>query len=88
MNGCRECGQNFTTVKAFDEHRTGFHAFTYSEGIKMEPQRDDGRRCMTFSEMTEFGWSQDNHGQWRYPRDWESQQWRWELDPNEVEFSA
>lgn len=38
MTLCRSCGLDFASVEAFDSHRTGTHAYTYSEGS------DGGRR--------------------------------------------
>ena len=29
----------------------GKHAYTYSEGVKMEPMREDGRRCLQPSDV-------------------------------------
>ena len=51
MNYCRECEQNFGGITAFDAHRVGVHEYTYSEGAKMDPVREDGRRCLSLSEL-------------------------------------
>ena len=65
MNLCRECDLDFTSVRDFDSHRVGVHAYTYSEGLKMDPIREDGRRCLTTVEMRAKGWALDRHGRWR-----------------------
>ena len=87
MTGCGPCGECFVTVDAFDEHRVGFHAFTFSEGVQQSPPRYDGRRCLAPSEMLEQGWIKSERG-WMYPHDWERQGWRWDLDHEQVEITA
>lgn len=87
MNRCGPCGEDFVSLDAFDEHRTGFHAFTFTEGIDMNPPRYDGRRCLSKEEMKDAGWTQ-RAGKWQYPADWDSRSWMWELDPEEVEVEA
>jgi hypothetical protein len=57
MNLCRSCGHDFAGVSAFDRHRIGTHDYTYAEGLRMEPLREDGRRCMNTDEMADAGWS-------------------------------
>lgn len=69
MNYCTACKQDFGSVSGFDAHRVGKHAYTYSEGIQMEPMREDGRRCLTSTEMAEKGWNLDSHHRWRLPSD-------------------
>ena len=66
-NGCSSCGEDFGSVTAFDGHRVGKHGYTYSEGVKMEPMREDGRRCLTRSELAAKGWARDRHLRWRTP---------------------
>jgi len=53
-------------VRAFDAHRVGVHAYTYSEGLKMDPMREDGRRCLTVAEMEEQGWFKDRFDRWKH----------------------
>jgi hypothetical protein len=53
-NLCRSCGKDFSSLEAFDAHRVGKHAHTYSEGIALEPMREDGRRCLRTDEMGAF----------------------------------
>ena len=44
-NLCRSCGIDFGSVRAFDAHRVGKHAYLYDE---VHP---DGRRCLPLNEM-------------------------------------
>lgn len=67
LNECSACGSDFTSLKLFDAHRVGKHAYTYSEGIAMEPMREDGRRCLSSDEMLERGWEKDGKGRWFDP---------------------
>lgn len=67
MNLCRACRQDFGSTSAFDAHRVGKHSYTYSEGVRMEPLREDGRRCLTRAELETAGWTQDGRGRWRQP---------------------
>ena len=47
MNLCRTCGHDFASVRAFDAHRIGRHAYTQAEGLALDPPRKDGRRCLS-----------------------------------------
>jgi hypothetical protein len=47
MNLHASCGGDFTSVRLFDAHRVGAHAYLYAEGLKREPPREDGRRCLS-----------------------------------------
>jgi hypothetical protein len=67
MNLCRTCDQDFGSVELFDRHRVGTHSYTYSEGARMDPPRDDGRRCLGIVEMREKGWALDKRGRWFDP---------------------
>jgi hypothetical protein len=67
MNLCRACKQDFNSVVLFDRHRVGKHAYTYSEGIAMDPMREDGRRCLSVGEMAELGWRTNDRGRWIDP---------------------
>lgn len=55
LNGCSSCGLDFASVGAFDAHRTGVHDYTFSEGMRMDPSREDGRRCLDLDELPEHG---------------------------------
>jgi hypothetical protein len=46
---CSACGKDFGGVRAFDLHRVGKHAYSYS------PERPDGRRCLSEQEMLARG---------------------------------
>jgi hypothetical protein len=65
VNLCRGCGQDFAGLTLFDQHRVGVHAHTLTEGLRMDPPREDGRRCLTVDEMQVRGWKQDRQGRWR-----------------------
>ena len=52
---CTSCGRDFAGNSYFDQHRTGVHEYTYSEGLTRDPLVEDGRRCMTPEEMLEAG---------------------------------
>ncbi len=72
-NLCRSCDQDFSSVRLFDTHRVGVHAYTYSEGLKMPPLedgslREDGRRCLSVDEMTGLGWKKNDRGLWFDPK--------------------
>lgn len=76
-NLCTTCDKDFGSVSAFDAHRVGTHAYTYSEGVKMDPIREDGRRCLTTEEMESgaYGYrhsfSLNSRGIWSLTRDLE-----------------
>ena len=55
VTACASCGLQFTGTSGFDAHRTGAHAFTFREGLRMEPPREDGRRCLHPEEMRAAG---------------------------------
>lgn len=63
LNLCRSCETDFSSVAAFDRHRTGTHEYTFLEGIELG--REDGRRCMDPDEMLEAGMEVDSRGRWR-----------------------
>jgi hypothetical protein len=67
LNQCGACREDFTSVKLFDRHRVGVHAYTYSEGVRMDPIREDGRRCLDAQEMRQKGWEQNEQGRWFDP---------------------
>jgi hypothetical protein len=67
MNLCRGCGEDFASVDLFDRHRVGVHAYTFSEGLRVEPPREDGRRCLAVAEMLERGWERNGRGGWTDP---------------------
>ena len=69
MNECGACGLDFSSVKSFDSHRVGKHAYTLSEGLRMEPPREDGRHCLVQHELVDAGMAQDARGRWYLVRD-------------------
>jgi hypothetical protein len=56
LSFCTTCGHDFSGDRMFDRHRVGKHDYTYTEGLRMSPPREDGRRCLTPEEMRELGW--------------------------------
>jgi hypothetical protein len=66
-NVCAACGENFGSVDLFDRHRVGTHDYTLTEGLRMEPPREDGRRCLSADEMRERGWDLGLRGRWLDP---------------------
>jgi hypothetical protein len=67
VNFCAACGLDFGSTSAFDAHRVGKHGYTFVEGLRMDPPREDGRRCLSSKELLERGWAQDSRGRWRTP---------------------
>jgi hypothetical protein len=59
LNGCSTCGCDFASVSAFDRHRTAVRAYTYTEGLKLDPPVEDGRRCMDEAELLKAGMEVD-----------------------------
>lgn len=57
-NLCRSCRQDFSSLGAFDRHRTGIHAYDWT------PELEDGRRCMDEKEMRKAGMDLDPRGRW------------------------
>jgi hypothetical protein len=65
LNLCRSCDQDFASVAAFDQHRVGVHAYSYWEGLRMDPPVENGRRCLAPEEMRERGMSENARGRWQ-----------------------
>ena len=82
LNYCNTCGKDFKSVSAFDQHRTGTYEYDYSKGLRMDPPREDGRRCMTADEMQQKGMEQDKFGRWRKPLDEAGKQWLQSVNTN------
>lgn len=68
MNLCSPCGRDFASVGAFDRHRVGRHAYSFTQGLQLEPPREDGRRCLDLEEMSARGFERDRRGRWRDPK--------------------
>jgi hypothetical protein len=66
-NGCSACGQDFTSTSLFDRHRVGLYRYTFEQGLKLDPAREDGRRCLDEDEMTAKGWELSDRGRWVDP---------------------
>lgn len=67
MNSCRSCGEDFGSAGLFDRHRIGRHAYTFGEGLRLDPPREDGRRCLDAGEMRALGWRLNARGRWIDP---------------------
>ena len=70
VNICPSCEQDFSSVEAFDAHRVGTYAYTFDSGLRLDPPREDGRRCLRLDEMTGTGWVIDPRGRWVHPREY------------------
>lgn len=66
-NGCAACGQDFAGLTYFDKHRVGTFEYSLTEGLRLDPPREDGRRCLTRDEMLELGLALDKSGRWTDP---------------------
>ena len=64
---CRGCDTDFSSLTAFDRHRTGTFDYDYEKGILMDPLREDGRRCRSYDEMEDKGMLRDSRGRWSIP---------------------
>ena len=64
MTECSVCGLLFSGTAAFDAHRVGRHAYSYSEGLHMDPPREDGRRCLAADEMAIAHLELNGSGKW------------------------
>ena len=66
-NGCSGCGQDFNSASFFDRHRVGTYKYTLEQGLKLDPPREDGRRCLDVDEMTAKGCKLNDGGRWIDP---------------------
>ena len=55
LHGCSGCRQDFTSLALFDRHRVGLYEYTFEQGLKLDPPREDGRRCLDSDEMQAKG---------------------------------
>jgi hypothetical protein len=62
LNECGKCGCDFNSIRLFDAHRVGKHAYLYLAGLP------DGRRCLTVDEMLNRGWTTNANGRWTDPK--------------------
>jgi hypothetical protein len=67
LNGCTGCGNDFTSTLLFDAHRTGVYAYSLEQGLRLDPPREDGRRCLDSQEMEAKGWELNDRGRWIDP---------------------
>jgi hypothetical protein len=69
VNLCSSCGLDFASVSAFDKHRAGRHAYTLAEGLRLDPPREDGRRCLDLEEFAVAGLGLGRRGRWSLTAD-------------------
>jgi len=62
---CSVCCEDFGSTSAFDAHFTGKIAYSYREGLAMDPPREDGLRCLDPEEMRAKKMHKDSRGRWR-----------------------
>ena len=67
VNLCRSCGEDFNSLTLFDRHRVGKHAYTFHEGLRMNPPVENGRRCLDIEEMRGKGWEKNKLSRWIDP---------------------
>lgn len=84
-NQCGPCGLDFSSLRAFDTHHVGKHAYTHEEGLAMNPPRQDGRRCLTVDELRAAGFSQNTRGRWGLTADIHRARRRFSADPRTSE---
>jgi hypothetical protein len=81
MNFCVSCNRAFSSLRAFDTHRVGSHAYTHREGLAMTPPRGDGRRCITEDELEAAGFAQNSRGRWGLADEMERARQRFTPEP-------
>jgi hypothetical protein len=59
VNLCRRCGEDFSTLRAFESHQVGSIHHDWSL------VRPDGFRCLGVAELLELGWRKNRHGRWQ-----------------------
>jgi hypothetical protein len=64
VNLCTACGLDFASVRGFDRHRVGVHAYTHEEGLRRDQSVGNGRRCLNQLELQERGFAVDQRGRW------------------------
>jgi hypothetical protein len=67
LNGCGGCHADFTSLETFDRHRVGTYEYTLEQGLKLDPPREDGRRCLSPEEMQAKSWERNDKGRWTDP---------------------
>jgi hypothetical protein len=43
------------------------YEYTLEQGLKLDPPREDGRRCLDSNQMEAKGWGLDDRGRWLDP---------------------
>jgi hypothetical protein len=81
MNVCVSCGRDFSSLRAFDSHHVGSHAYTHTEGLRMRPPREDGRRCLAEDELRAAGFAQNSRGRWGLAEEMERARRRFTPEP-------
>ena len=65
---CRACTQTFTSVKAFDFHRTGSYGEPiYDKSGQIVGYTPHQRHCLSVEEMVALGMTQNARGWWQMP---------------------
>jgi hypothetical protein len=59
VNLCRSCREELASLTAFDRHRVGEHAYTWSM------EHPEGRRCLVNDELLDAGMELDSRPRWR-----------------------
>ena len=81
MTECCVCGLPFAGTSAFDAHRVGVHEFTFHEGLRFDPIREDCRRCLRLDEFEAAGLALDDRGRWHLRTDAERARRRFSGSP-------
>ena len=70
---CSACGLTFHSVSAFDAHRTGSYGEPIYQGSRTGKSRKvightpPTRRCLTVTEISDLGMTQNDKGWWMLP---------------------
>jgi hypothetical protein len=60
LNGCRRCGEDFTSLRTFDAHQLIEHVDAGPDGTDLV----EIHRCLDSDEMTALGWEEKIPGRW------------------------
>jgi hypothetical protein len=82
MNACGSCGLDFGSLRAFDSHRVGKHAYDQSDALR------DERRCFTADEMRRAGFAQNSRERWSLQRDLVRASERHPIEPRSSETAS
>jgi hypothetical protein len=81
MYECGACALRFSSLRAFDSHRVGRHAYSSTEGLRFDPPREDGRRCLVAHELPDGGFVVNGTGLWGLVVDRDRALGRFPADP-------